>query len=100
MNQTTNPDIYLSLKRALLGEIFPELLAVAYESLSDKNFKLLFFLDQPASDEHAETISIIETEVMADFAPDIKISHEIISTIATHLPDNALYAYRRGTEDN
>lgn len=100
MNQIPHPNIMLSVRRALSGEIFPELLAVAYELLSERSFKLLFFLDQLPSEEQIESISIIETEVIADFPSDFEVSHQIISGAVTHLPNDAIYVYLKKSVGN
>ncbi|MBV6785821.1 hypothetical protein KWH02_11560 [Xanthomonas campestris pv. uppalii] len=72
------PDITLSVNRALLGEVFTELVAVSCFLASENEFELTFFVDSMIPDFKEEEISCIETEVMADFPEDFKISHKIV----------------------
>lgn len=64
-----NTRLLLSAQRALLGAVYPEVRAVSVGILSEKLF-VNYYLDRPLTDEDRENLSIIATELLADF-PDI-----------------------------
>jgi len=93
--------IILSVNRALLGEIFPELVAVSCDIESEKKFKLNFFVDSKLSTLKAEDISCIETEVIADFPSSFEISHEIIiSNHASLMTCDSFWIFLRKNDDH
>ena len=69
--------IILSVNRALLGEIFPELYAVACNALSERKFEVVFFVDSLISEDIIDGLSCIETEILADFDETYEISHSV-----------------------
>ncbi len=69
--------VLLSANRALLCEVFPALRQVNVE-WSDKHIKLWAYIDGEIQDEDAESISCAETEIMADFAPEIEVTSEVV----------------------
>jgi len=77
MNESLRSRVILSVNRALLGEVFRELVAVSCELESEKSFKLTFFVDSDLPGFMEEEISCIETEVIADFPSSFEISHEV-----------------------
>jgi len=67
-----NSYVRLSLQRALLGNITSNIRAVAIE-LRIKNISLFFYFDGELDDEDKELVSVVETEVIADFDEDFAI---------------------------
>lgn len=61
-----NSYLRLSVQRALLGNLAPNIRAVVAK-LSGKNIGLLFYFEGPVGDDDEELVSVIETEVIADF---------------------------------
>lgn len=85
----------LSLQRALLGEIPPQLRGVEVR-LGNAQADLLFYFDGPISEANLETISEIESEVLADMPSDYKIeSRPVITAGPAALPDTGFWVYRR-----
>ena len=68
--------VILSVERALLGEVSPTLrgVTVGWEGHS---IKLLCYYDGSISEEDRESMSCVQTEVMADF-PDLQIELEVV----------------------
>ena len=88
--------LLLSLQRALLGEVSPNIRAVT-SSFAPDRIILRWIIDGAISDDLKESLSSVGTEVVADF-PDRDISEEYIgcdapADIGTHVLD--LIAYRR-----
>ena len=80
---TTDPlrmPVLLSLQRALLGEVFPALVAVCV-SWSERAIRIRWFVDPPISDDNRESVSSVETEVLADFPVGVLVESEILPTI-------------------
>lgn len=89
-------EIVLSVSRALLGEVFPELIAVAGRIDTDRKFELIFFVDAVLSDSQAEDVACVETEVIADFPDDFEISHTILVAQQVGLPaSDAFWIFQR-----
>jgi|GEM_PF-1274021 len=86
MNHNLRSDIILSVNRALLGEVFPELVAVSCEVESENKFELTFFVDSSLSTSRVENVSCIETEVLADFPSNFEVSHKIVLSEEASLP--------------
>lgn len=64
----TKADMCLSLQRALLGEIYPEIRIISFRhNPIDSSFTLLYILDREPTEEDYAVISIVLTEFMADF---------------------------------
>lgn len=78
MGRSLRADIILSVNRALLGEVFPELVAVACQPQGATAFELVFFVDAPLREAWIEDIGCIETEVIADFPDHVAVSHRIV----------------------
>lgn len=62
----------LSIQSALLGAITENIRNVAVDISKNKSM-LYFYIDGKISDDDKENISIIETEVIADFEDDFDI---------------------------
>ncbi len=78
MSENLRSDIVLSVNRALLGEVFSELVAVSCKVENERRFELTFFVDSEVSDALSEDISCIETEIIADFPVGFEISHKVV----------------------
>jgi hypothetical protein len=67
-----NVYLKLSLQRALLGNVTPNIRAVLAE-LVDKKIRIIFYFEGGIGDEDEELVSVVETEVMADFDEDFNV---------------------------
>jgi len=87
--------VLLSVQRALLGEVFPALRGVSIE-LDDSKICLVCIVDGMLSSEDAESLSCIESEVMADFPEEYEVSLETVRCDApAEMPTCSVWAYRR-----
>jgi len=87
--------VLLSLQRALLGEVTPNLrvVTVTYD-LESIHFDAFF--DGPIGDEEREGMSLVETEVLAEFPATHKITHGVIRLDApAPLPKDRIWVYYR-----
>lgn len=88
-------DAKLSIQRALLGRVTPNLRAVAL-SVSDKEIQLRFYFDGSVGDLEAEFTSEVETEVMADYDSSWTVEAACIrADISEQLNDGGVWVYRR-----
>lgn len=71
----TNSSITLSINRALLGSVAPALRGVTFE-LKNKIITIIFYVDGQISNEYADDLSIVATEVIADF-PDFDLDDRV-----------------------
>ncbi|WP_368540820.1 hypothetical protein [Enterobacter soli] len=62
----------LSLQRALLGNVTPNIRAVIAE-LTGKSISILFYFEGEVDDDDEELASVIETEIIADFDDDFTV---------------------------
>jgi hypothetical protein len=69
--------LLLSVQRALLGAVPPELrgVTVAWEGAI---IRLRFYLDGPVSDEDRDAMQVVGSEVIADFPDATRIEEEIL----------------------
>lgn len=77
MSESARSKIILSINRALLGEVFPRLMAVACKLYEGKRFEIIFFVSDVPEAEEIEAMSCVEAEVIADFDSDYDISHSV-----------------------
>ncbi|WP_343650825.1 hypothetical protein [Stenotrophomonas sp.] len=99
MTNSFRAEIFLSVSRALIGEVFPSLVAVCALVTGPDNFTLHFFLDRDVDDHLEDAISCIETEVIADFARQINIEAEIRTAQRPQLPEeDAFWIFHRKLE--
>ena len=63
-------DLYRSISRVLLGEIFAHVVAVAVTWTTERDFTLHVYLDRAAHAGDTEGLDIILTEIIADFPLD------------------------------
>lgn len=99
MSDNLRPSIILSVNRALLGEVFPELVAVSCDVASEKKFELIFFVDRVLPESTNEDISCIETEVIADFPSDFEISHRVVVSDHAELSSGDFWIFLRKPKD-
>lgn len=98
MNESLRSNIVLSVNRALIGEVFPELFAISCEIYGEKKFELTFFLESEPP-VFNEEISFIETEVIADFPENFEISHRVMNSKQACLPaPDAFWVFLRKTQ--
>ena len=64
------------MQRALLGEIPPKLRMVSV-SWTDTSIHFDCFFDGEVSDDDAESMSLVETELMAKYPETHKITHAV-----------------------
>lgn len=90
-------EIRLSVMRALWGEVFPQLRAVVCRIEGPKEFAIEFFVDGVVTDEMVESLSCVETEVIADFPDDFQIGHKVVRLdVPERIPEgNGLLVYLR-----
>ena len=92
-------EIFLSVSRALIGEVYPSLVAICALVTGPDDFTLHFFLDRDVDDHLEDAISCIETEVIADFARHINIEVEIRTADRPQLPErDAFWIFYRKLE--
>lgn len=87
--------LLLSLQRALLDRVGPNLTAVGV-SWTDSIISLWFYLDQPASPEELEDIDDLETEVIADLTDPFDVHTTITWEVAPDFRrEDLIWAFRR-----
>ena len=83
MNQFSQSSHYLSVQRAVRGQITPNLRAVNVE-YGAEYINLYFYYDQEPSEFETETAEVVATEVFVDFDHIISTMKVIVDKI--HLP--------------
>jgi hypothetical protein len=92
---TRRCEVLLSLQRALLGEVTPNLRAVTV-NYDDTSIHFEAFFDGAISDDEREGMSLVETEVLADFPAVHKVTHEVIRMDApAMIPKDRIWVYFR-----
>lgn len=66
INRPSDPKIALSLQRALLGAVTPNLRAVGFRYV-EPEIIVTFVFDGPVPEEDVEAAQIVTTEVISDF---------------------------------
>lgn len=85
----------LSLQRALLGEIPPALRACIF-SIYNLNIDIRFYFDGAISEKDEESISCVESEVLADYDPEYVISARCIRLdTPAIINDDGIWVYSR-----
>ncbi len=89
--------ILLSVQRALLDEIDPNLRAVKIDWDEENSIiHLHFYYDNKITDENNESASCVAGEVAGDFSLNTRVlEHCIHLDFPNELPDHKLVAYRR-----
>lgn len=67
----------LSLQRALLGNVYPELRAICFR-IEEDAIAVTYYFEKNASPEAIESMSDVEGEVIAEFDPSIDIRFDIM----------------------
>lgn len=90
------PSIRLSVQRALLGHVTPNLRAV-YLKCNAVCIQLIFYYDDPPSEEEQELADFADTEFIADFpSPDFKTDFKIITLPYPNIfPKDDVCVYKR-----
>lgn len=88
--------VRLSVQRALLGHVTPNLRAVYVKSIDDC-FQLLFYYDHTPSEEERELADFTDTEFIADFpSPENKTDLQVIALpLPQMIPDEGVCVYAR-----
>lgn len=85
----------LSLQRALLGEVPPALRAVVF-SMNDLMLDIRFYFDGPISQEDEESISCVESEVLADYGEEYTITAQCIRLdFPSQINDDGVWVFNR-----
>jgi hypothetical protein len=88
-------DARLSIQRALLGQVVPELRAVTF-SINAEVVDVRFYFDGMISEDAEELASCVETEVLADYDPEDTVTiHCIRSDYPTQISDGGVWVYQR-----
>lgn len=67
----------LSLQRALLGYVLNNVRVVAF-ALEEQSLHIRFYIDGEVSEDNLESSSCVETEVIADYETEYKITAECL----------------------
>lgn len=85
----------LSIQRALLGEVFPNLRAVVF-SITDRDIDIRFYIDGFISEDDAESASRVETEIIADYEVEDTVIVRCIRLDAPRLiDDSGVWVFQR-----
>ena len=76
MDQKLPMDIQLSVTRALEGEVYPNIIAVAVSYSKDKKLTIRYYLDREPTEYDDESIELVMSEVLADFWQEIMSTEE------------------------
>ena len=88
-------DAKLSIQRALLGNVPPDLRAVAF-SVDDKTLEIRCYFDGPIKEKDQESMSLMETEVMSDYEPDFGVTMRCIRIDHPFgIPDDGIWVFER-----
>ena len=89
-------DARLSIQRALLGEVMPELRVVAFSINAEAVVDVRFYFDGMISEDAEESASCVETEILADYDPeDTVMIHCIRLDYPAQVSDDGVWVYRR-----
>ncbi len=79
MTADFNPivDARLSIQRAMLGEVTSELRVAAF-SVSGLSLDVRFYYDGEISEKDIESVSCVETEILADYPPEHTVTASYI----------------------
>ncbi len=88
--------IRLSVQRALLGHVTPNLRVVSIKYV-DNCIQLIFYYDHTPSEEEQELADFTDTEFIADFpSPDYKTDFQIITLpYPNKIPKDGICVYER-----
>lgn len=85
----------LNIQRALLGEVSSKLRAVIF-SVLDKELDVRFYFDGEIGEDDIESVSCVETEVLADYDENFNVIAKCVRLDAP-LPivDDGIWVFRR-----
>lgn len=67
----TLPDcLILCVWRALIGEIYPEIRAIAISLTDDRTLFICYYLDRPPTDFDWESLEVVSTNISASIGQD------------------------------
>lgn len=85
----------LSAQRALLGEV-PPTLRGAVLSVHESSIKVRCYFDGPIEPDDAESMSCAETEMIADYPPDVEVTFECIRCdVPQFIDDPGIWIFAR-----
>ena len=85
----------LSIQRALLGEISPQLRSVVF-SIVGRDIDVRFYFDGLISKIDAESASCVETEIIADYEAEDTVTFRCIRLDAPKpIEDDGVWVYQR-----
>jgi hypothetical protein len=85
----------MSVQRALLGQVSPQLRGVAVDE-DGQLIRLRFFINGPVSDDDTLSASEVETELLADLSSNRKVDTEVVRLDTPQpLPDSELWVFQR-----
>ncbi|MDZ4057180.1 MAG: hypothetical protein U1E13_03800 [Methylophilaceae bacterium] len=85
----------LSIQRALLGEISPQLRAVVF-SIVGRDIDVRFYFDGLISEADAESASFVETEIIADYEAEDTVTVRCIRLdFPEPIEDDGVWVYQR-----
>lgn len=85
----------LSIQRAMLGEVSAKLRAVTF-TVSRTCLDIKFYFDGVVDDDDLESVSCIETEVLADYEEEYKVSARCLRVdMPSPIDDSGVWVFRR-----
>ena len=92
--------LLLSLQRALLGEVVPQLRQASIETNADRHLvRVRFEFDVEPDEALRARYSVVGTEVIADFPAPWTIDEEYVLAESARLSPLAYVAYRRADSE-
>jgi hypothetical protein len=89
----------LSAQRAFLGEV-PSAMRAVLLSVDEQGIEVRCYFDGPIRPADAESVSVAETEMMADFEPDRKVTARCVRLDAPEsIKDDGVWVYSRRERD-
>lgn len=77
MHDTLRTTVLLSFQRALLGNVHHSLRGITV-TWDHGTIYGIAYIDGPVTDEVRDAISLVETEVLADFPPEYEVKIDVI----------------------
>jgi len=77
MTITERPRVLLSVQRALLGAITPQVRVVDV-CWNDSEILVRFVVDGEVEESLSEIVTLVETEILSDFVPDADVSVRVV----------------------
>lgn len=77
--------LWLCVSRALLGEVYPEIRAIAVNLSEEKILTIRYYLDREPIEDDAESIETLETEISAMTGRD-EVAQSKLECVYSDLP--------------